>query len=128
MAQRGAEILARGELAVPVPLHRSRTRERGFNQSDDLARGLGLPVVRALWRTRRTAVQADLSAADRLVNVTGAFAARRGARLVERRVVVLVDDVSTTGATLNACAAVLRECGAVSVLALTAARAVTKWP
>lgn len=128
MAQRGAEVVSRGELVVPVPLHRSRLRERGFNQSDDLARGLGLPVVRALYRTRRTAVQADLSAADRLLNVAGAFAPRRAARLVARRVVVLVDDVSTTGATLNACASVLHDCGASSVLALTAARAVTRWP
>jgi ComF family protein len=128
MAARGAEILQAADLAVPVPLHRSRRRERGFNQAEDLAKHLGLPVVAALTRARRTATQAELPAARRHANVRGAFIAAGAAARVAGRRIVLVDDVSTTGATLDACAEVLRECGARAVLALTAARVVTKPP
>ncbi len=125
MRSRGVEILAAGDVAVPVPLHPARRRERGFNQAEDLARHIGLPVVAALRRTRRTAVQAELPAAQRHGNVRGAFAAAQDATSLRGRHVVLIDDVSTTGATLDACAAVLNDCGARSVLALTAARVAT---
>jgi len=127
MRASGADVLDGADLVVAVPLHRSRERARGFNQARELGRHLGLPIAEALVRTRRTASQADLPAARRHANVRGAFAWRpQGA--VKGRTVVLVDDVSTTGATLNACARALLDAGAADVRALTAARAVAKWP
>lgn len=121
----GAEVLAGADVAVPVPLHRSRRRRRGFNQAADLARHLGLPVADALRRTRATASQTDLPAAQRHANVRDAFALRRRHDIVGC-CVVLVDDVSTTGATLEACARVLLDAGAREVRAVTAARAVSR--
>lgn len=118
----GEAVLEGADLVVPVPLHRSRERTRGFNQARALARHLDVPVGDLLERTRRTPAQADLPAAKRQANVSGAFAVR-GAPALEGCVVVLVDDVSTTGATLNACAAPLVAAGAKDVRALTAARA-----
>jgi ComF family protein len=123
----GEEVLTGADLVVPIPLHRSRQRQRGFNQAAEIARHLGVPVQHALRRTRRTSSQADLPAARRHANVRGAFAPTRGAS-VSGRIVVLVDDVSTTGATLNACAAGLRAAGAREVRALIVARAVTRTP
>jgi len=125
MRDRGAMLLAGAACAVPVPLHASRRRHRGFNQSADLARHLGVPVVHALRRTRATATQAELPAAQRRRNVRGAFAPTRAARRLCGAIVVLVDDVSTTGATLDACARTLKACGVAEVRALTAARVVT---
>jgi ComF family protein len=131
MRVRGAEMLIGADAVVPVPLHRSRRRQRGFNQAADLARHLGLPAVALLRRSRATATQTDLPAASRRANVHGAFALARafertGARArYERSIVVLVDDVSTTGATLDACARVLKDAGVREVRALTAARVVT---
>jgi ComF family protein len=124
MRRRGSDVLARADILVPVPLHRSRLRERGFNQAADLARHLGVPAVTALRRIRATATQTSLPAAQRHRNVRLAFAPTRRIRAVLGRHVVLVDDVSTTGATLEACARVLKEAGAGEVLALTAARVV----
>jgi ComF family protein len=126
MQARGADVLSDADLTVPVPLHASRRRERGFNQAEDLAQHVGLPVVVALRRIRRTPAQADLPAGKRHGNVKGAFAAARDCRSVAGRIVVLIDDVSTTGATLDACARVLKESGARQVRALTAARVVTQ--
>ena len=123
----GAEVLDGADLVVPVPLHASRERARGFNQARELARHLASPLADALTRTRRTAAQADLPAAKRHANVRDAFAIRRGAR-VKGCTIVLVDDVTTTGATLNACAARLLAAGAKEVRALTAARAVARRP
>ena len=123
----GAWKLDDAACVVPVPLHPLRRLQRGFNQSADLARHLGPPVVHALWRTRLTAPQAGLDAAARRRNVRGAFRLspllRRSVRnaLIEDRVVVLVDDVRTTGATLQACAGVLQEAGAREVRTLTVA-------
>jgi ComF family protein len=122
----GAEVLIGATLAVPVPLHRSRERRRGFNQARELARHLGVPWADALARTRSTASQADLPAARRHANVRGAFGP--AGTPVEGEIVVLVDDVSTTGATLSACAAALLAAGAREVRALTAARAVARQP
>ena len=125
---RCGHVLDAADVAVPVPLHPSRQRQRGFNQALDLARGLGLPVRRALRRIRATDSQTGLSAEKRHQNVRGAFASSRlpwRRRSIEGRVVVLVDDVSTTGATLEACARVLKEMGALEVRAVTAARVVT---
>lgn len=114
--------------AIPVPLHRSRLRHRGFNQAADLSRELGIPSVAALRRTRATATQTGLPAARRHRNMRDAFAIVRSARLPSDATVVLVDDVSTTGATLEACARVLKEAGVREVRALTAARVVTSRP
>ena len=125
MRLRGATLLDGAACAVPVPLHASRRRHRGFNQSADLARHLGLPVVHALRRVRPTATQAELPAAQRHRNVRDAFAVTRAGRALAGRTVVLVDDVSTTGATLDACARALKAAGVSGVRALTAARVVT---
>jgi len=122
MRQRGADLIGCADVLVPVPLHRSRLRERGFNQAADLARHLGPPVVSALRRVRATATQTSLPAAQRHRNVRDAFAVSRRVRGIQNRCVVLIDDVSTTGATLEACARVLKDAGAAHVFALTAAR------
>jgi len=118
----GAEVLEGANAVVPVPLHRSRERTRGFNQARELARHLDLAMRDVLVRTRKTASQADLTAAGRQRNVARAFQLKKGSD-VDGLVLVLVDDVSTTGATLNACAAPLLDAGAKEVRALTAARA-----
>jgi ComF family protein len=130
LAQRLFEPL-RDEFAravvVPVPLHRRRERKRGFNQSLVLARALAkawhLEVMpRALRRTRFTQSQAKLGAAERWQNVEGAFAPSRRLRLGSPTV-FLVDDVLTTGATMNACAAALKSSGASKVIGIALARA-----
>jgi ComF family protein len=126
MQARGADVLRGAHAAVPVPLHRARRRERGFDQAHDLARHVDLPVVHALRRTRPTAVQASLPAARRHGNVRGAFAARRAAAALDGLTVVLIDDVRTTGATLEACARALTGVGVREVRALTAARVVSR--
>ena len=121
-------IFANAAAVVPVPLHLARRHERGFNQATDLARHLGLPVVHALRRTRATAVQASLPAARRHGNVRGAFESTRVGRTLRGFIIVLVDDVSTTGATLEACARTLKDAGVKEVRAVTAARAVSVRP
>ena len=125
MIRSAADILEGADLVVPVPLHRSRQRARGFNQAAEIARHLGLPLRHALRRVRRTPSQTDLPAAQRHANVRQAFAIARRPQ-VRGAVVVLVDDVSTTGATLDACAKVLLESGAREVRAITAARVVSR--
>jgi ComF family protein len=128
MGRAGADLLTNADLLVPVPLHAVRRLQRGFNQANDLAQRLDRPVLPALWRVRATATQAGLTAAARRRNVRHAFhlspllSRRTRSRLVEGRIVVLIDDVRTTGATLDACARVLKEAGAKEVRALTAAR------
>ncbi|MGH7450273.1 MAG: ComF family protein [bacterium] len=114
-------------VVVPVPLHRRREMKRGFNQSLVLARALAkawhLEVTpRALRRTRFTQSQAKLRAAERWQNVEGAFAPARDLHL-ETPTVFLVDDVLTTGATMNACAAVLKSAGASKVIGIALAKA-----
>ena len=113
------------DLLVPVPLHPRRVRERGFNQAALLARHLsretGLRLdERSLCRARYTAPQVSLSAPERRANVEGAFVCQ-GTALAGRRV-CLIDDLCTTGATLEACAAALRQAGAGAVWAFTLAR------
>ena len=125
LAVSGAEVLDGADCVVPVPLHRSRRRARGFNQAEEIARCLPLPMRDALRRVRATPSQTELPAAQRHANVRNAFALRRGGRM-DGLVVVLVDDVSTTGATLNACARVLLDGGAREVRALTVARVVAR--
>jgi ComF family protein len=124
MRERCAPIFDGVACLVPVPLHPSRRRSRGFDQACDLARHLQLPVIRALQRIRATPTQTTLPAAQRHRNVRDAFAATRHARGLAGQVVMLVDDVSTTGATLEACARVLKALGAREIRAVTAARVV----
>ncbi len=113
-------------LIVPVPLHRSRLRQRGFNQAVLLgrviARDLSLPMVPdALIRTRQTEPQIELSAAERRVNVKGAFSVKKTECIAGKRV-LLLDDVMTTGSTMDECAKELKKAGATTVIAVTVAR------
>jgi ComF family protein len=121
LAIAAAPVLSTADVVVPVPLHRGRERARGFNQARELAAGLGLPVLDVLRRIRATPSQTGLPAPARRDNMRGAFALRRHLDVAGLRV-VLVDDVSTTGATIEACAEVLRAGGASDVSAATAAR------
>jgi len=119
---------ARRALLVPVPLHPLRRLERGFDQAGELARAvaeaLGAPVRSLLRRTRWTPVQGALGAVSRRANVTGAFEPLPGARAELTGIPVwLVDDVVTSGATVEACAAALGGLGARGVSVLAAARA-----
>jgi len=128
MRERAPEVFEGASVVVPVPLHWQRRWQRGFNQAEALAAGLGVPVCRALVRRRSTRAQFGLPAARRHRNVRGAFrpawrGARRARSLLKGAIVVLVDDVATTGATLGACAEVLKGMGAREVRAITAARA-----
>ena len=130
MTSAGLDVLDGADAIVPVPLHPLRWMQRGFNQADDLARAMRLPIWRVLTRARLGPPQASLPAARRHRNVRAAFAVKRliSRRCLRNRIVVLVDDVMTTGATLDACAAVLLAAGVRSVRALTAARAVAARP
>ena len=128
-----AELLAaalpldeRFDAVTPVPLHWRKQWQRGFNQSDLLARAVarrrGIPVVRALRRTRSTQTQAGLSNTERRKNVAAAFQCRRSGETLAGRRVLLIDDVMTTGSTAAACARVLKQAGAARVVLLTVAR------
>jgi ComF family protein len=121
----GQTALTGAHVAVPVPLHRSRKRARGFNQAAEIARHLSIPSLSLLKRTRATVSQTDLPAHERHANVKGAFALRTRTD-VKDLVIVLVDDVSTTGATLAACAQVLRDAGAREIRGLTVARVASR--
>jgi ComF family protein len=140
MRDAGEELLARADALVPVPLHPRREWIRGFNQAALLADGLGPPVVPLLRRVVHTPPQVDLPAAERHRNVRDAFALRHAAPRLQRPLagtraavelparVVLIDDVTTTGATLDACARALKAGGVGEVWALTAARVVSARP
>jgi ComF family protein len=130
---RGAagELLDDADAVVPVPLHPWRQWRRTYNQADLLAATLGRPVWHVLRRRRSTPPQTALDRHARQANVRHAFALGgwmpgaedRARRQVEGRTLMLVDDVLTTGATLEACARVLVDAGAREVRAVTVARA-----
>jgi ComF family protein len=128
IARRWTRAGAGGELLVPVPVHRDRAAQRGYDQAVLLAiaagRALGLPVVDALERWQATTAQFQLDRRARATNVAGAFRPRtaKAGAAVRGRWIVLVDDVMTTGATLSACAEVLLAQGAIGVSAVTVAR------
>jgi competence protein ComFC len=116
------------DFIVPIPLHPTKEREREFNQAERLARRLskasGIPVnTRLLRRVVATRTQTRLTRQERLENVRNAFSLRQGGRLDGRRI-VLLDDVFTTGATVSACAKVLRKAGADRVCVWTVARGI----
>lgn len=127
MARAGAEVLQGADIIMPVPLHWRRLMHRRYNQSALLMYALAPYVrgavmdVRNLRRVRHTVPQTRLKGADRLKNVKGAFAVRDES-VVRDRVVVVVDDVMTTGATIEACTRALKEAGAREVRVLTLAR------
>lgn len=128
MGRAGAELLEGADMIVPVPLHWTRLFTRRYNQAGLLAyavRAAGGPPVMADWlvRRRRTPSQGRLGPVARARNVRGAFAVRRGCEVKGKRI-VLVDDVLTTGATVEECARVLRRGGAAFIGVLTLSRAV----
>ena len=130
MQQAMPDLINQADLIMPVPLHYTRLVERGFNQSLWLAAALGRasgkPLLHhGLKRMRATPSQAGRSASGRRRNVQGAFSmSGRAVRRVKDRRVLLVDDVYTTGATVNACAQVVKRAGAVSVDVTTVMRVV----
>jgi len=130
VARAGAELLADADLIVPVPLHRWRLLRRRYNQAALIAehagRRAGVPhLPDLLERQRATPSQGDLGPAARARNVAGAFRLNpRHADRVKGSRIVLVDDVLTTGATIGACAKVLRRGGAARIDVLTLARVV----
>ncbi|HEX9022003.1 MAG TPA: ComF family protein [Nitrospirota bacterium] len=116
------------DVIIPVPLHAARLRSRGFNQAlllaYHLSGALHIPLsYNNLIRVRQTRPQVELTGAERVRNVAGAFALKQPGEMAGKRA-VLVDDVFTTGATLNECAAVLKAAGAAQAVACTLTRAV----
>jgi ComF family protein len=108
-----------GDLIVPVPLHRARQRQRGYNQAELLAARLGRPMdTRLLRRRKNTSSQTGLSRNERKRNLASAFEARRDVK----GTVIVVDDVYTTGSTMNEIARTLKRAGAERVEVLTVAR------
>jgi competence protein ComFC len=114
---------------VPVPLHSSKRRERGFNQAELIARAAlkrnALPTAKfaadVLERTRPTVSQIGLTRSQRVENIRGAFRVRHPSRVLGRSV-LLIDDVLTTGTTVSECARILRKAGAEKVWVVTVAR------
>lgn len=132
MHRAGRTALAHADVIIPVPLHRTRLIKRRFNQSALLARALSrrcaVPMdAHRLRRAKRTPSQGGLSAQGRRRNVQGAFTVDNAALIAGKRI-VLVDDVMTTGATLNACARTLKRAGAGRVDAVCLARVVKPLP
>jgi ComF family protein len=134
-AARLTEVVAReaegfrADVVVPVPLHPDRQRERGYNQAELIARPLARRLhlkqgAYLLMRTKPRPARLVLSRKEHWDSVRGAYATRNGLRVDKVRV-LLLDDVMTTGATLDACARALKSAGASSVLGLTVARVVT---
>lgn len=136
-AARLAEIVEReaaefrADVVVPVPLHPDRERERGYNQAELIARPLARRLhlkqgAYLLMRTKPRPPRLVLSRKEHWDSVRGAYATRKGLRVDKLRV-LLIDDVLTTGATLDSCARALKDAGAASVLGLTVARVVSDW-
>lgn len=124
-----ADVVEERSAIIPVPLSRSRIRERGYNQSERLAAGLAQHWKIPVWddlltRTRATVSQTELTPEERKRNVAGAFQVPSGKEQQIRGAhLVIIDDVMTTAATLNACAAALYEAGARTISYVTFGRA-----
>ena len=136
-AARLAEIVAReseafrADVVVPAPLHPDRQRERGYNQAELIARPLARRLHRKqgaylLMRTKPRPARLVLTCKEHWDSVRGAYATRKGLRVDKLRV-LLLDDVLTTGATLDSCARALKQAGAAAVMGLTVARVVPGW-
>jgi predicted amidophosphoribosyltransferase len=126
VAKRWRRIGVGAELVTHVPVHADRAKQRGYDQAELIARAaataLGMPHVPLLRRERATIAQFDLDRRRRATNVRGAFVMDRRAPPIVGRWILLVDDVTTTGATLAACAEALMDTGALGVSAITVAR------
>ncbi|HEV8699105.1 MAG TPA: hypothetical protein VGQ89_15520 [Candidatus Limnocylindrales bacterium] len=126
VARRWARIGVGAEIVTHVPVHADRAKQRGYDQAELIERAaaaaLGMPHVRLLARQRATTAQFDLDRRRRATNVRGAFIMDRRAPPIVGRWILLVDDVTTTGATLAACAEALYDAGALGVSAITVAR------
>ena len=112
----------RAEAIIPVPVHKSRLRERGYNQAEllgrELSRGLGIPLLpRALLRTKKTVAQKELTPAERLRNMESSMQAGTIPQGIQR--VILVDDIYTTGSTAEVCTRVLNAAGITHVFLVT---------
>ena len=127
---RAIAVDERFDAITAVPLHWRKKWQRGFNQSELLARQIAsnrnLPLIDVLRRKRPTEVQASLAVAGRRRNVAGAFTLRPGVNVSGKRI-LLIDDVMTTGATAGSCAAVLKRAGAKSVSLAALARVDRRW-
>ena len=113
---------------IPIPLHRIRLRERGFNQAELLAKEIATSTklhisLKALKRTKPTLTQAGLSKTERFINLKGAFKINKNSD-IEGKHILLIDDVFTTGSTINECAKVLLKAGAKSTDALVLAKGI----
>jgi predicted amidophosphoribosyltransferase len=127
VARRWARVGQGATLITHVPVHAERSKRRGYDQAEDIAREaagvLALPHATLLVRQRNTIAQFDLDRQDRATNVVGAFACTPlASSLVRGRWILLIDDVMTTGSTLSACGAALEAGGALAVSAVTVAR------
>jgi ComF family protein len=118
-------IFLKSDFLIPVPLHKSRYRERGFNQSEiiaeEISKATGLPFLKdMLKRKKNTKDQTNLSPQEREKNVRGAFVVTEP-EMINGKKIILVDDVITTGATLSECARMLKQAGAEKILGMTIA-------
>lgn len=115
------------DIVTAVPLHKTRLRDREFNQSlilaSRIAGAFDLPAENILEKTRKTGYQNELPKIERLTNLKDAFKARRDSG-IKGKSILLIDDVMTTGATLDECAKTLISCGADNVICLTLARGI----
>ena len=121
----GREIFAGADMLVPAPLSKSSYEERGYNQTESVAgflsKATGIPVVNAVLKVKDTLPQNKLDRKERMKNLKGAFEVSAD---VMGKTVIIVDDVFTTGATVNEMAKILIKAGAVEVRGITAARSV----
>jgi ComF family protein len=116
----------KADVVIPIPLHKRKVRERGYNQSELIARGLteitGISTdPRCVRRARFTETQTKLSKEERMLNMAGAFILSTTSASVKGSTIVLLDDVITTGSTIRSCAEVLKDAGACKIIAASVA-------
>lgn len=125
--QKGFNIISENPLIIPLPLYYRRLNWRGFNQAEIIAQSLAdilkIDFETGLLERTGSRPQADIEIKEeRIINAKGVYKKRGNLEKVKNRVVILVDDVCTTGATLNACARILKEAGAKKVIGFVVAR------